>query len=183
MQTTLVLIDIQQDYFEGGKHPLEGSLEASQKAARLLEQFRKKMLPVIHIRHIALEPDAGFFQENTPGAEFHSNVTPLDSEIVVEKHSPNSFLNTNLAEILRNIPAESLVLAGMMTHMCVDATVRAASDFGFECVVAEDACATRALIFENDEVPARQVHFAFLAALRDGYAQVMKTEQVIGSLC
>jgi nicotinamidase-related amidase len=182
VKTALILIDIQLDYFGGGKNPLEGSLEASKLAARLLEHFRSKQLPIIHIRHIALEPDASFFQAKTPGADFHPHVTPFSSEVIIEKHAPNSFLGTGLGDILDQIKAERLVLTGMMTHMCVDATVRAASDLGFECWLAHDACATKELVFDNHKIPARQVHSAFLAALRDGYARVMASEQILAEL-
>lgn len=182
MKTALILIDIQQDYFDGGKNPLEGSREASQIAARLLEQFRSKKMPIVHIRHISLGSNASFFQANTSGADFHPDVVPFSSEFIIEKHAPNGFLGTGLSDILNQIKAERLVLAGMMTHMCVDATVRAASDNGFDCWLAHDACATKELVFDNHKIPARQVHSAFLAALRDGYARVMASEQILAEL-
>ncbi len=182
MKSALILIDIQQDYFEGGRNPLEGSLEASQMASTLLAHFRSMLYPVVHIRHISQEPDAAFFAAGTPGVKFHPNSIPQDGEIIIDKHFPNSFLETGLNDILQGLKIERLVLAGMMTHMCVDATVRSASDLGFNCWLAHDACATQSLIFDGKTVPARQVHLAFLAALQDGYARVLPCSQILTEL-
>ena len=74
-----------------------------------------------------------------------------------------------------------MVITGMMTHMCVDATARAASDFGFQVIVAEDACATRDLKYGDTTIPAEHVHKAFMAALKS-YGQVLPTEQIIAKL-
>jgi nicotinamidase-related amidase len=182
MKTALILIDIQNDYFPGGRKPLVSSPEASQQAARLLDHFRLRSLPVAHIMHIAASPQATFFLPDTAGIQIHAAVAPLEGEFVVLKHSPNSFLNTTLLDHLRELEVERLVAAGMMTHMCVDATVRAASDLGFEVWLAQDACATRDLDFENKTIPASHVQAAFLAALQDAYACVMPTSEILERL-
>lgn len=176
MSSALLLIDIQNDYFPGGRMELESSVEAGARAAELLAAFRRAGRPVIHIRHLSLQPGATFFLPATPGAEIHACVAPQGDEPVVEKHFPNSFRETTLLAALREkgIDAKGgeLVIAGMMTHMCVDATVRAAFDLGFRCRVASDACATRALAFNGVAVPAAHVQGAFLAALQGIYATV-----------
>ena len=89
---------------------------------------------------------------------------------MIQKANPNSFLDTTLEAELRARGVEHVVVCGMMTSMCVDATVRAAVDLGFEATVAHDACATCDLEFAGETIPARQVHGAFVAALGDGYA-------------
>jgi len=182
MNTALVLIDIQNDYFPGGKMELDGSLEASDRAKHLLTFFRDQNLPLVHIQHVATRPTATFFQPNTDGINHHANVQPYAGEIIVEKHFPNPFRETPLLEHLRAQNIERVVIAGMMTHMCVDATVRAATDFGFQCLTAEDACATRALTHEGITVPAAQVHTAFLAALNGSYGKVLSTAEIISHL-
>ena len=111
----------------------------------------------------------------------HANVAPRAGETVMQKHFPNSFRGTALLEHLRGLGADHLVIAGMMTHMCVDATTRAAFDLGFSCSLAQDACATRALEYEDVKVPAQQVHAAFLAALKS-YAHVMSTKEILSQL-
>lgn len=172
MTSALLLIDIQNDYFPGGSMALEGSVEAAARAGELLAAFRRAGQPVIHIQHLALRPGATFFIPGTPGAGIHASVAPLAGEAVIEKHFPNSFRETTLLATLREKGIDELVIAGMMTHMCVDATVRAAFDLGFRCRVASDACATRALVFDDQAVPAAHVQVAFLAALQGLYATV-----------
>ena len=182
MKTALTLIDIQNDYFPGGRKPLEDSQEASRQAARLLDHFRSRSLPIAHIMHIAASPQATFFLPDTPGIQIHAAVAPLAGEFVVMKHSPNSFLDTSLLDFLRELEVERLVAAGMMTHMCVDATVRAACDLGFEIWLAQDACASRDLVFQGETIPAACVQNAFLAALQSAYASVMPTSEILEKL-
>ena len=182
MNTALVIVDIQNDYFPEGKMPLVGPVEASQQTARLLDQFRRTQRPIIHIQHIAVRPSATFFLPGTPGADFHPNVQPLPDEPIVQKNFPNSFRETPLLEVLREKQINRLIICGMQTNMCIDATTRAAADFGFECVVAADACAARNLTFDGVTVPADQVHHAFLAALNGSYAKVLKVDQILAQL-
>jgi len=182
MKTALLLIDIQNDYFSGGRNPLVGSLEASVQARRLLDAFRRQALPVVHIQHVSTRPGARFFLPDTEGVLIHTNVQPLPGEAVFQKHVPNSFRDTPLLDHLRELQIERLVVAGMMTHMCVDAGVRAAWDYGFECLVAQDACATRALEHGGVQVPAEHVHAAFLAALNGTYARVITAEEILALL-
>jgi nicotinamidase-related amidase len=182
MNTALILIDIQNDYFSGGPMELENSLDASEQAKRLLSFFREHNLPLVHIQHIATRPTATFFQPNTPGVGHHPNVLPRPGETTIQKHFPNSFRETRLLEHLRNAKIERLVVAGMMTHMCVDATVRAATDFGFQCLTAADACATRPLTHGGITVPAASVHHAFLAALNGTYGTVLGTAEILSQL-
>lgn len=182
MNTALVLIDIQNDYFPGGKMELDGSIDASEVAKHLLTFFRDQNLPLVHIQHVATRPTASFFLPNTEGVQHHSNVMPRAGETVIEKYFPNAFRETPLLDHLRAQAIENLVIAGMMTHMCVDATVRAATDFGFHCLVAQDACATRALTHEGITVPAAQVHNAFLAALNGSYGKVLNAAEILSQL-
>lgn len=179
MKTGLILIDIQNDYFPGGRMELVGSQEAALQARCLLDHFRQAGLPLIFIQHISTRPGATFFLPGTSGAELHDSIQPNPGEMIIEKHYPNSFRETTLFETLHRQGIERLVIGGMMTHMCVDATSRAATDYGFQNLIAADACATRDLTFEGQVIPANQVHGAFLAALNGSYGKVMKTEQIL----
>ncbi|HJR81497.1 MAG TPA: cysteine hydrolase family protein [Anaerolineales bacterium] len=181
MRNALLLIDIQNDYFPGGKYPLVNPLEAAQKAYTILQCFREQGEHHVHIQHISKEPNATFFISGDRGTDIHDSVAHFEGEPIVYKHEPNSFLNTNLLELLRGWETERVVITGMMTHMCVDATARAASDLGFQVIVAEDACATRDLQYGDTTIPAEHVHKAFLAALKS-YGRVMKTDQIIALL-
>lgn len=184
MNTALLLIDIQNDYFPNGRMPLEKSTEACQKSREILQAYRTRQQPIIHVQHISTRPDAVHFLPCTRGVEFHPDVQPTKNEAIVKKHYPNSFKDTNLLNYLMKHQINHLVVVGMMTHMCVDATVRAAYDLGFTCTVIHDACATKNLEFNSMMIPAQSVHSAFLAALQPLYANVMSTRdflQVIGA--
>jgi nicotinamidase-related amidase len=168
----LVVVDVQNDYFPGGAFPLVEPEAAAGQARLLLDAFRASGETVVHVQHVWDEPDAAFFRPGTKGVEHHELVAPLPGETVVRKEHPNSFLETGLEALLRDAGVDSLVVCGMMTSMCVDATVRAASDLGFETSVASDACACPNLGFDGREVAAADVHAAFLAALASSYARV-----------
>jgi nicotinamidase-related amidase len=182
MTAALVIVDIQNDYFPGGAMALEGAEVAAENAARLLTHWRAKAAPVVHIQHLSVRPGASFFIPDTPGAEIHACVAPRREEAVLTKNFPNSFRGTQLLEILRAADADQIVFAGMMTHMCIDATVRAAFDYGFKNILAHDACATRAQTFGGITVPAAQVHAAFVSALHGLFAQARATSDILGEV-
>jgi nicotinamidase-related amidase len=181
MKTALLIIDIQKDYFPGGKFPLVEPLAAAKKAYQLLQCFREHGGHHIHIQHISLKPDAAFFIKGDEGSDIHDSVAHFEGEPIVYKHYPNSFRETDMLDKLKEWGIERVVITGMMTHMCVDATARAAADLGFKVMIAEDACATRDLQYGDTVIPSEQVHKAFLAALKS-YGEVMKTEEIIARL-
>jgi len=182
MNTALLIIDIQNDYFPGGAMELEGSTEAGARAGKLLDAFRGRGLPVIHVQHISTRPGASFFVPGTPGVDIHPSVAPLDGETVIRKNYPNSFRDTPLLQHLRDKDISRLVVAGMMTQMCIDTTVRAAADLGFACTLAYDACATRDLSFGGATVPAASVQTAFLAALNGLFARLQSVDELCSGL-
>ena len=131
MKEALIIIDVQNDFFQDGKMELKNPLVPLENIKKLLAKFRDEKKEIVFIQHIAAREEAGFFIKNTGGAEIHEEINPLDSEKVVIKNYPNSFFNTDLDEYLREKEVESLVITGMMTHMCVDSTTRAAKDLGY----------------------------------------------------
>ena len=179
MSNALVIIDMQNDYFSGGNMELSGIDVAAENSKRLLLFHRKTNNPVYHIQHFSIQKGAAFFVPNTTGVEINALLNPLESERVVKKHFPNSFRETNLLKELESASINHLTICGAMSHMCIDATTRAAFDFGFRCTVVTDACATRDLAFEGAKIPADFVHGAFMAALSPVYARLKKTEEII----
>jgi nicotinamidase-related amidase len=179
MTSALLIIDIQNDYFPGGTMELAGPEAAAENAAQLIAAFRRKSLPVIHMQHIATRPGATFFRPGTPGAEIHASVKPLAGETVLQKNFPNSFRETKLLAHLKSLNVANLTIAGMMTHMCVDTTTRAAADLGFACSLAHDACATKALTFNGVEVPAASVQVSYMAGLNGLFAKVQSTGELL----
>lgn len=182
MKRALLLIDIQNDYFPGGRMELAGSVAAGERAGILLAAFRSRDLPVIHIQHVSVRPGSTFFLPDTEGLEIHASVRPREGEPVFRKHYPNSFRETPLGDHLRRQGIGQLVVAGMMTHLCVDTTVRAAFDLGFACTLAHDACATRALTFGNVTVPAGQVQAAYMASLHGMFCKALSAEEICAGL-
>ena len=180
--TVLVLIDIQNFYFPGGAMALVDPLPASLQAKRLLEHFRAKGWPVVHVQHLPKDQDAPTPDTGDLSYRIHPNVRPVAGETVIGKHHANAFRETDLVAVLRRLGAKRLVVAGMQTHMCVEAAARHAADLGFEVVVVHDACATRALSFNGAEVPAAQVHATVLAALAGTYARVVSTAELLAEL-
>ncbi|NVJ53885.1 MAG: cysteine hydrolase [Campylobacteraceae bacterium] len=183
--TALILIDLQNDYFssfEGAKYPLTNSEEASKNASILLEEFRKKALNIIHIKHENPNENAPFFQIGSVGGQIHKSVEPLNDELVIVKNFPNSFLKTQLKEVLEERDIDSLIIVGAMTHMCVDATLRAAKDFGYNCTVINDACATKDLEFNGNTVSSLEVQNSFMAAFEFAYAKVESTKDFLKGL-
>ena len=178
MPKALLLIDIQNDYFEGGRSPLWNSLEALENAKNTLYSIRLAGLPVIHVQHVNIREGATFFLPDTYGVQIHDRAAPLDSEFVVVKHSPNSFYETGLAGILEWNHINELIVCGMMSHMCVDTTVRAAKDHGIAVTLLEDACTTKDLNWNGETIPADVVHKTFMAALNGMFAKVIKTDEL-----
>lgn len=178
----LLLIDFQNDYystFTGAKWVLSGTEVAASNAATLLTEFRKQGLPIIHVRHESPSDDAPFFLPNSTGAKIHNSVAPLEGEQVILKHQINSFRDTKLQEVLNEFNVDKLIIVGAMSHICIDAVTRAAVDFGYECHVAHDACATLDIEFNGVTVSAHHVHHAFMAALSFGYANVDSTDKLL----
>jgi nicotinamidase-related amidase len=179
MRKGLIIIDVQNEYFQGGALELLGMARAAANCRALLHQFRVARAPVIHVQQCSAEPGAAAFLPHTHGCAIHADVLPAVGEALIVKAYPNAFRETWLAEVLRQAGLTDLVVCGAMTHMCVDSTVRAAFDLGFFCTVASDACATRDLEWNGAVVKAEEVQAAFLAALQMPFAQVLTTQQVL----
>jgi nicotinamidase-related amidase len=179
MPQTLVIIDIQRDYFAGGAYPLVGADAAAERAAVLLTHQRRIGGPVVHVQHESREEGAEMLVPGTPGGEIDPRVAPRDGETVVRKTHPNAFLETGLHDVLGGGAASGLVIVGMMSSMCVDATVRAAADLGYDVTVAADACAAPDLEHAGVRVGGADVHAAFMAALGSAYARVVTVADLV----
>ncbi|MFV5344520.1 cysteine hydrolase family protein [Acinetobacter oleivorans] len=164
MKQALLVIDVQNDYFKNGKMELIGPDQALEKIKQLEQYFSEKNLPIIYVQHIN-PPQASFFQENTDGVLLHPELSAHDESLIVIKHYPNSFLETNLDELLKAHQIEQLVITGMMTHMCIDSGTRAAKELGYQPILIADATATRDLSYAGKTTKAEDVQTAFLTAL------------------
>jgi nicotinamidase-related amidase len=170
-ESTLILIDCQNTY-TGGVMELEGVQEALDEAAVLLERARSAGVPIIHVQHDD-GPGSLYDIEGQSGA-IVPRVAPQNGEPVVVKNFPNSFVQTDLDDVLKTANATNLVLAGFMTHMCVNSTARGAFSLGYAPTVVASATATRALPgIGDDTVSAEAMQAASLAAMADLFAVVV----------
>ena len=176
----VIVVDIQQDYFPDGRWPLAGVEAAADKAASVIAAARSAGDLVVHIRHES-PAEAPFFAVGTPGTAIHPKAAPQAGEPVITKTEVNAFLKTPLDETLKQAGVTDVTIVGSMSHMCVDAASRAASDLGYKVTVIEDACATHDLELNGRKVPAADVHAAFMAALGFGYAEVTTADAYLGA--
>lgn len=178
----VLVVDLQNDYFPDGKFPLVDVEPALDKAVRVVADARARGDKVVHIRHEFPAADAPFFAPGSDGAQIHSRVAPADGEPVIVKQQINAFLGTDLKQVFDAAGIEEVTVIGAMSHMCIDAATRAASDFGYRTTVVHDACATRDLEFDGRVVPAAQVHDAYMSALAFAYAKVTTTQEYLAAL-
>lgn len=172
MKDALIIIDVQNDYFPGGANELYKPLEAEDKIIELIKESRRIGRKIVYIQHFNPADDY-FFLEGTYGAEISDRIKPEPEDKVIVKYYPNSFLETELDDYLKSIDAEELIICGMMTHMCVDTTVRAAMDYGYKVKLVADACTTMDLTINGETIPAQTVHKAFIAALDGVFATII----------
>jgi nicotinamidase-related amidase len=177
----IIVVDMQNDYFPGGKWVLNGVDAAADNARRVLDTARANGDLVVHIRHETLGKDAPFFVPDTEGAQLHSKAANLPHEQVIVKNYMNPYRETALLQVLEDNGVRDVAVIGNMSHMCIDAVTRASDDFGYNTTVIHDACATHDLEFNSVKVPAEQVHAAFMAAMKFGYADVVSTAAFVAS--
>jgi len=163
-KTALLIVDIQNFYFPGDGPGLVNAEQASLVAKEILQIFRDKKQLVVHVCH-----------KSSKGMEIHKNVEPLSNEKVITKEEVNSFSGTDLKEYLNSNNINRLVIIGMQTQMCLEAAVRAAHDYGFECVVIQEACATKDLTFGGKVAKADDVQTStFATFVNGGYSKVIE---------
>jgi len=162
--TALIIIDVQYFYFPGGALPLNNPEGTAENIKKILTRFRSGNKHVIHIRH-----------NSKKGGKIYELLTPLKNEKVISKNFANSFKDTDLLSHLNKNGISRLVVTGMQTHMCVEATVRAAADYGFKCIVISDCCATRDLKFNGNVIKSGEVHDSTLSTLSGTYAEITDT--------
>lgn len=171
----LILIDLQNDYLPTGKFPLVGIESAVKNAAQVLTEARRRGMPIVHVRHESPQADAPLFAAGSSGTDIMSAVAPAAGEPVVTKHQINAYRDTDLKQRLEALGVSSLVIVGAMSHMCIDACVRASVDLGYPVTVLHDACATRDLSFDGQTTPAAQVQTALMAAFEFFGVHVLPT--------
>lgn len=175
----LIVIDIQRDYFPNGAMALDQVEQAALQAKAALDYARDRKWPIVIVQHVSLGENATFFRPHTPGVELHPWFLPTHQDHHLIKHYANAFRETSLNDQLAGLTISELVICGMMTHLCIDSTVRQAADLGYRVTLLGDATATRTLTWAGAVAPAHVIQTAILAALEGSFAKVMTTSQWI----
>ncbi len=177
MKKALVVIDLQNDYFCGGKMELDNIDELLLKTNELVAFARVQEYDIYFIQHYSTREGASFFVPHTNGVELHEALD-ISSDVIIKKNYPNSFRETELKEHLDKNGIEELIVCGAMTHMCIDSTVRASFDLGYKTTLVSDACATRALSFGNQVIEAKDIQLAYMASLNNIFCRIRTVEEI-----
>lgn len=177
----LIIVDMQQA-IDDPKWGRRGQPQTEANLQRLLEAWRERRLPVVHIRHDSMDPQSPY-RPGSAGNAFKAEVEPQVGEPVVDKRTNNAFIGTDLMDVLDELQIRSLVVGGVLLENSVDATVRMAANLGFDVTIAADAVAS----LERTDLQGRvwsadDVHALTLAILQGEYAQISTTDDVIGML-
>lgn len=177
MKPALLLIDVQKAFEDPYWGP-RNNPGCDENIQLLLEYFRYKKFPVIHVQHMSTEPNSPL-RPGTPGNAFKEYAEPLEGEPVFQKTVNSAFIGTNLESYLRQHGYETLVIAGITTNHCVSTSTRMAGNLGFKVYLASDGC--HAFDFKGIDgkyLPAQLMHEVGLAELNGEFAQVMSTQEI-----
>jgi len=143
VKKALLVIDLQNDYFPGGKFPLWNTDAILQNIERAIAKANAQGIPVIHIQHVAKQGMAPFFNEGTPGADIHPSILAAAPKApVVVKEFADSFEQTNLEETLTKLGVTDLLVCGMMTQNCVTHTAISKAVEKYNVKILPDCCTT-----------------------------------------
>lgn len=178
-ETALIVIDIQNEYFQGGKMPIPDGMKALTQSKKLVEFAQKNGIKVFFVRHEG-PADSPLFAKGSRFSEFHKDLQPGKQDIVITKATPSSFVGTDLDAQLKKLGIKDLIMTGLMTHMCVSSTARDAVPLGYQVIIPEDATATRDLAsWDNSVVDHKILQRAALAGVADVFAEIKTTQQVL----
>ena len=172
---TLVLIDCQNTYTRGVLE-LDGVQKALDQVEELLDRARRAGIPVLHVQHD--DGPGSLYDVRGESGAIVDRVAPRGDEPVVVKNFPNAFLGTDL-EARCAASGQDVVLAGFMTHMCINSTARGAFNLGYRPTVVASGTATRDLPGPEGTVPASVVQTASLAAISDLFGLVVPSSGAI----
>lgn len=182
MKEALIIVDVQNDYFPGGKLPTWRPVETANEIKKIMEKFRQDGKEVIHVAH-HMSPEhekvMDFLIKGTRGAEIHEIVKPLDTEKIIYKNYADSFVATDLKEYLLSKGIETVIVVGMMIHNCVNATAYSGTDEGFKTIVVAEAVNTFDQEIFGEVIPAETIWKSFLAGIKFAYAQVNKVDDIL----
>jgi nicotinamidase-related amidase len=171
--SALIVIDFQMEYFAGGRLVIPDGMAAMANAKRLIAFADAHGMLVIHVQHLG--PAGGpLFAADSGKAAFHSDIAPGAQHVTIQKTTSSSFASTDLHHRLQARKIKTLIICGLMTHMCVSTTARDARPLGYQVLVAGDACATRDIAaWDGGVVDHATLHRAALTEVSDSFAEVL----------
>ena len=177
----LLIVDLQKA-FDDPRYARRNNPDAEANIGRLLAGWRATGRPVIHVQHLSREPDSPY-RPGQPGCDFKDEVRPQAGELVVQKSTNNAFIETGLGSYLNDKGIHTLVVVGVATNNCVEATVRMAGNLGYRTYLAADATATSDRTDLAGRVwRAEEIQALTLANLHREYATVASTEEILARL-
>lgn len=182
----LVLVSLQKGFDDVayfGTH--RNNPDAERNAEKLLQVWRGKGLPLIHLQHTPADPTSPL-RADKEGYQFKEEVSPLKNEIVIQENVKTAAAGKALREKLEAQQIDKIVVVGLSTDRCVSSTVRMAAHYGYDSYLVYDATATfdkpNPLICEQ-KYSAELIHDTAIASLKDAFANIVMTDQLIAALC
>ncbi|HUO61640.1 MAG TPA: cysteine hydrolase family protein [Candidatus Acidoferrales bacterium] len=172
--TALLVIDVQLAMFQSSKKKPYLGDEFLARLSKLLHAARSVGVPVVYVQHSSKR---GPFVPGKPGWAIHPEIAPHPGEPVVDKHTPDSFKNTELKSVLDELGVHRLIIAGMQTEYCVDTTTRSAFSHDYEVVLVGDGHST----FDTAQLPAESIVAHHNATLH-AFARVATSKDILHEL-
>jgi len=179
MKRALIVIDVQNEYFDGGALPISYPPNSFEKIKMAIDEAQKKDVFTVLVQHTSLKENAGAFVHGSHLWEFHDEIKAIKPDLYIEKNHASSFIGTDLNWRLRSLGIDTVTIIGYMTQNCCDATARDASQLGFSVEFLSDANGTLAFKNEAGEVSAEELHRSFLVAQAFGFSRVLTLNEWI----
>jgi len=179
MKRALIVIDVQNEYFEGGALPITYPPNSFEQIKTAIDEAQKAGMTTVLVQHTSLKENAGAFVRGSKLWDFHDEIKALKPDLYIEKNHASSFAGTDLNYRLRSLGIDTVSIIGYMTQNCCDATARDASQLGFNVEFLSDANGTLAFKNEAGEVSAEELHRAFLVAQAFGFSRVLTLKEWI----
>jgi nicotinamidase-related amidase len=179
----LIVIDVQNEYFEGAlpitDPPAEESLA---NIGRAMEAATEAGVPVIVVRHGTDDASEGMFLKGSPTWELHPEIERRPRDFLIDKTLPGTFTGTELGSVLEGAGVDTVVITGYMTHMSVDTTARQAAHRGLAIEILNDATGTLSLENSGGSAAGEELHRATLVAQGQFFAEIVSTDDWVSRL-
>lgn len=171
----LLVIDVQNGMFSDPDNPVFREEQLISVIKRLIQYFRGQNIPVIYIQHNGASGSP--LEKDSEGWKLRQEIKPKNSDVVIQKNTPNSFINTDLKSILDNLTVRELFICGLQSDLCVDTTCRQAKAFDYDVILIKDAHST----FSTDILPAEKIWAHHNYVLADWFVTLKASSEIIDS--